>query len=517
MGAILSPARKLQKILRAPKMKLLNRGKVRDTYLLPDKKNLLLVCSDGISIFDIVLNFNVPMKGAILNLMSHFWFKLLEEQGFKTHFVATGAGIDKYLPEKLRGNADLQSRAMVVKKLDVREFEFIYRDKLTGSGYLDYLATGSVCGHKLPVGLKDGDQLPRPLFAPSTKADVGHDENVDAKGVGDKYPKESFLGYEIFTFAVQYARERGIAIADTKFEFGIDAEGNICICDEVLSPDSSRFWEFVLWVMSRKLEERSSPSSFDKEIARKVGKKLGINKLRNDDMGDLEQAWKWKGSKELIKALTDAYRYIFWRLTGETLENYAKKLGVALPPRRKNIVVLLGSESDLTTEVKQAIQAAGVRYTNNGELTNIRVVTNFSCHRQFKAMVTLARTGKLEVMEAGETEPRVLKLADVDYFIAGAGLAAQLPGMLDAALAAYGRSIPVIGLAFGPDHTENQDAARLSISHIPGQPVIMNEIDGTVYTNAEGLTDALKRIATGELPPAKARTVKPIHIDVPVS
>jgi len=473
------------------------------------------VCSDGISIFDIVLNFIVPMKGIMLNLMSHFWFQLLEAQGFKTHFVATGTDIDQFLPESLRGNADLQARAMVVKNVTVRKREFIYRWALTGSGFKDYCNdNGVVCGYKLPDGLQDGDQLPRILFTPSTKEDVGHDRNIPADEVRREFPVESAMGFEIFSFAVEFARRRGIVLADTKFEFGIDEEGNICICDEVLSPDSSRFWEFLLWVTSRKAEKRSAPSSFDKQIGREAGKELSIHKLHNDDPNDLQKAWEWKGSKGLIKALTDAYRYIFWRLTGLTVEQYAKTLGVNLAQRRKNILVLLGSESDLTAEVKKAIQNADDSFTRNGELTSIRVTTNFSCHRQFKAMVTLARTGRLEITEPGEDKPRVINLADVDYIIAGAGLAAHLPGMLDAALYAYGHSIPVIGLAIGPDHTEDLDAARLSISHIPGKPVIINEIDGAVYINAPGLCNAIERIATGELPPAKARTVKPIHIDV---
>lgn len=507
MGAILSPARKKFRILRGRGMKLVNRGKVRDTYLLPDKKHLLMVTTDAISIFDIVLNSLIPYKGIILNLMSHFWFKLLASVGFESHMVAAGTAIDKFLPASLRGDTDLRARAMVVKKLTMREFEMIYRNVLTGSGLKDYLATEKICGYPLPPGLQDGDLLlRRPLFTPSTKEESGHDLNIDAATVRDKYPLDAMLGLEIISFATEYAKSCGILIADTKFEFGIDENGIICLGDEVLSPDSSRFWPYTEWEKGRLKTKRSAPSSFDKQPIRNAGKELGIHLLNNTSLNDLQKAWGWKLPRQLTEATTQSYRYIFWRLTGMTVEDYAReKLGVTLPVRRKNVLLLLGSESDLSESLKQEIVTARVNYVQSGKLSDIRVVANFSCHRQTVAMMSFARG-----------RSKVLPLADVDYIIAGAGMAAALPGMLDASLSHYGNEKPVIGLAFGQEGSEDMLAAQLSISRLPGQHVIFDEINGKVYSNADGFKQAIERIAYGEFPPPKPRAKKEINYDIVV-
>lgn len=514
----LSPARRRQRLLQAAGLKLLNRGKVRDTYRLPDSKYLLSVVSDGISIFDIVLNFIIPFKGYVLNLLSVFWFKKLEEQGFRTHFVAAGAYIDQYLPESLRGRSDLQARAMVIKKLKMYEYELIYRYVLTGSVLDEYKQTGMVAGHKLPAGLQDGDLLPRPLFTPSTKATSGHDINVTAEEVFAKYPRAVMMGYEIFTFAIQFALDHGILLADTKFEFGEDEDGNVYLGDEVLTPDSSRFWLRVTWLISRMKEVRKAPSSFDKQPVRNAGIEEGIKALDNTSASDVKKAWSWKATAELIRNTTLRYRYIFWRLTGQTVEDFARDLRVELDRPRKNVVILLGSESDLTDQVKSVIADAIANFVPTEQITSVRLVTNFSCHRQYGGMDTLARTGVLTVTEDGGATPASLRLADIDYFIAGAGMAAQLPAMLKAALTTYGKSIPVIGLGFGTPHTDAYEAARLSISQLPpGSTVHMDEVNGQVYMNADGLAAALERIATGEFPPLDPPTRKPIHIDVPVA
>ncbi len=198
-------------------LELVSRGKVRDTYRLPDN-HLLVVATDAISIFDFVLNALVPEKGIILNAMNHFWLKYLENFGFETHFVAVGADIDKYLPATLRNDVNLQSRAMVVQELKMAKFEFIFRVCLTGSVVAKYNETGLVYGHKLPKGLQDGDQLPCILDTPTTKAENGHDEPVSPKDVRDAFPADAYLLNTIVEIASSFVESRGIKLADTKFE-----------------------------------------------------------------------------------------------------------------------------------------------------------------------------------------------------------------------------------------------------------------------------------------------------------
>ncbi|MFA5052098.1 MAG: phosphoribosylaminoimidazolesuccinocarboxamide synthase [Patescibacteria group bacterium] len=496
MGAILSPVRKAFRTLAG--LTLLNRGKIRDLYALPDEQYLLFVASDGISVFDVVLNAMIPNKGYVLNLMSHFWFMFLENRGVKTHFVAAGAAIDAYLPESLRGDSDLQARAMVVRNVKPEEYEYVYRDELTGSGLTEYLEKGSVCGHLLPDGLQDGDKLPYPIFTPTTKEESGHDTAVSAAVVREKYPEESKRGHSIFRHAVAYAKQRGVVIADTKFEFGRHADGTIYLIDEVLSPDSSRFWLQNEWLEAQAKTERKSPSSYDKQPVRDAAKKLGIHKLDNQSETDLQKAWDWELPTELISATTARYRYIFWRLTGMTIEQYAEKLGVSLPRPRRNVAIVVGSDSDLTDEVKRVIKAESGKIS----VVNVSVV---SCHRNTP-----------DLAEIAANRSPTIDLDDVDVFIAGAGWAAQLPGMLDAMLFHNGRRIPVVGLAFGTEGTKEFDAARLSIECLPSNPVIINELTGQAYANAGGLSEIFRRLATGELPPAKPRKEKPAQFNVPI-
>ena len=180
----LSPARKSVPIIEG--LELMNRGKVRDTYRLPDQK-LLIVVTDGISVFDFVLNVLIPIKGYVLAAMTHFWLLYLESKGIKTHFVAAGKDIDYYLPEHLRGNVDLQRRAMVVMKLEMILIEFIMRFCLTGSVLKEYREKGTVYGVQMPAGLKDGDLLPGMIFTPTTKAQEGHDEQMSESWVRENH------------------------------------------------------------------------------------------------------------------------------------------------------------------------------------------------------------------------------------------------------------------------------------------------------------------------------------------
>jgi phosphoribosylaminoimidazole-succinocarboxamide synthase len=204
--ATLSPARAGVALLHG--LTLRSRGKIRDTYHLPfgSTDYLLSSATDGISIFDFVLNVLVPLKGTTLNCMNHFWSEYLGKFGISTHLVAAGAKIDKFLPEQLRGNACLQSCASVIREMEMSPVEFIYRSVLTGSSVSSYKEDGTVCEHWLPSGLQDGDSLPCILDTPTTKAEEGHDENMSFRQVREQYPLQTMLGLQIFQYAQTTAK-----------------------------------------------------------------------------------------------------------------------------------------------------------------------------------------------------------------------------------------------------------------------------------------------------------------------
>jgi phosphoribosylaminoimidazole-succinocarboxamide synthase len=232
----------------------LHSGKVRDLYELPDGR-LLMVASDRISAFDFVLDTPIPDKGAILTRMSLWWFEQL--QALVPHHV-----LSTDVPAEVRG------RAVVCERLDMFPVECVARGYLTGSGLLDYRATGEVCGIALPAGLEDGSRLPEPIFTPASKADLGdHDENVSydavVRTVGDDAAAElRMLTLAVYARAEAIARDRGIILADTKLEFGRRGDGTIVLADEVLTPDSSRFWPADDWHPGR------TQPSYDKQIVR---------------------------------------------------------------------------------------------------------------------------------------------------------------------------------------------------------------------------------------------------------
>jgi phosphoribosylaminoimidazole-succinocarboxamide synthase len=242
---------------------LVQRGKVRDIYAVGDD-HLLIVTTDRLSAFDVILTDPIPGKGAILTATSNFWFDQMSD-------VIDNHLSDITLQEVLPDEAERQpviDRAIVVKKLNPLPIEAIVRGYIIGSGWKDYQRTGRVCGIELPAGLQQAEKLPEPIYTPSTKADVGdHDENVDFAStvslVGEEIAnKVRDTSLEIYTRAAKFALEKGIIIADTKFEFGTDANGKLHLIDEALTPDSSRFWpesEYLIGV---------SPPSFDKQIVR---------------------------------------------------------------------------------------------------------------------------------------------------------------------------------------------------------------------------------------------------------
>ncbi len=254
-----------------PTLKLFRRGKVRDVYEVGG--HILFVATDRLSAFDVVLPDPIPMKGAVLTAISKFWFDHLGEVT-KHHFITMN--VDEY-PEECAPYKDiLRGRSMLVKKTQPLPVECIVRGYLTGSGLKDYQKTQAVCGIPLPAGLVDGSELPEVLFTPSTKAEEGHDENISfdeaASLIGGEYAaKVRDLSIAVYSFARNSARERGIIIADTKFEFGV-ADGEVILIDEVLTPDSSRFWP-----MSQYVPGTAQPS-FDKQYVRDYLSETGWNK-----------------------------------------------------------------------------------------------------------------------------------------------------------------------------------------------------------------------------------------------
>ncbi len=238
---------------------LFARGKVRDVYDLGDR--LLMVATDRLSAFDVVLPTPVPGKGAILTQLSVFWFKHL---GVPSHFISADL---KDLPASLQRHSDyLRGRFMLVKKAKRFDVECVARGYLVGSGWKDYQATGAVCGHVLPAGLQQSCRLDPPLFTPAAKNDIGHDENIDfsamEKIVGPKDASHlQKLTLDIYSQARSFAATKGVIIADTKFEFGI-VDGQTILIDEVLTPDSSRFWPAANY------REGREQDSFDKQYVR---------------------------------------------------------------------------------------------------------------------------------------------------------------------------------------------------------------------------------------------------------
>ena len=284
---------------------VLHRGKVRDIYDLG--KNLLIVATDRISAFDVVLPNGIPHKGRVLNQISAHWFKTLE--GIVSHHMVTTqlegfAGIPKAIAARLRG------RAMIVKKAKSLPVECIVRGYLSGSGWNEYQEKGSISGIPLASGLKESQQLPAPLFTPSTKAQVGiHDENIDfeemVKELGKKLAEEArSASLQLYQKASALAEKRGIIIADTKFEFGLDEAGRLMLIDEALTPDSSRFWPLDGYAPG------GPQKSFDKQFVRDY--LLSIRWDKKPPAPNLPE--------DVIEKTSQKYIEAFQRLTGKKLE-----------------------------------------------------------------------------------------------------------------------------------------------------------------------------------------------------
>jgi phosphoribosylaminoimidazole-succinocarboxamide synthase len=254
-------------------LSLLHRGKVRDNYAIGSER-MLIVASDRLSAFDVVLPDPIPGKGRVLTAISNFWFERTR------HIVAnhlTGEAVSQYVEDPAE-RAPLEGRAVVVRRLVPLPVEAVVRGYLIGSGWKDYQASGQVCGIALPPGLKQASKLPAPVFTPATKAAAGaHDENVPFEEIETAIGRETALrvrelALALYGFAAEHARARGILIADTKFEFGLDSSGEVVLMDEALTPDSSRFWP------ADSYREGVSPPSFDKQYVRDYLETLDWNK-----------------------------------------------------------------------------------------------------------------------------------------------------------------------------------------------------------------------------------------------
>ena len=256
-----------------PDLQLIGRGKVRDIYNV-DKDNLLIVTSDRLSAFDVVLPDPIPTKGIVLTQISNFWFKMMEDI-IPNHLTNTQLSTvirdEKILEE-------LESRSIIVKKLNPLPIEAVVRSYLIGSGWRDYQATGKVCGIDIPKNIEQAGKLPETIFTPATKAPSGeHDENISfaetSALIGEELANQvRDISIAIYDCASSYASERGIIIADTKFEFGLDENNKLYVIDELLTPDSSRFW------LKEKYATGISPPSFDKQFVRDYLDTLDWNK-----------------------------------------------------------------------------------------------------------------------------------------------------------------------------------------------------------------------------------------------
>jgi len=283
-----------------PGLTLLHRGKVRETYAVGDDQ-LLLVATDRLSAFDVVFDQPIPDKGRLLTALSAYWFGRLEALG-PTHFLSTAADA---LPAVARG-PELAGRVTLARRARRIDAECVVRGYLAGSGWGEYRASGEVGGHRLPAGLREAEQLPEPIFTPSTKAEVGHDENITrqqlAEMVGAELARElEERSLALYRAGAQRAAEMGLILADTKFEFGW-IDGAVALIDEALTPDSSRFWDAAQYAPG------ASPASFDKQYVRDFVAASGWN--REPPAPQLPA--------EVIDGTRERYVTAYERLTGES-------------------------------------------------------------------------------------------------------------------------------------------------------------------------------------------------------
>ena len=284
-----------------PDLELLARGKVRDVYAV-DEEHLLFVASDRISAFDVVMTNGIPGKGKILTQLSLFWFDLLKDQS--PNHLAT-SNIDEMPASVAQYRDQLEGRSMLVRRLEILPVEAIVRGYITGSGWKEYVKQGTVCEIPLPEGLQESEQLEAPLYTPSTKAEIGdHDENIHPDKAAEILGEERAAAIAeraiaLYAAARDYAAERGIIIADTKFEFGVNKAGEIVLADEVLTPDSSRFWPADTYGIGR------GQDSFDKQYVRDYLESINFDKTNPVEI-----------PADVVQGTLDKYVEAFRLLTG---------------------------------------------------------------------------------------------------------------------------------------------------------------------------------------------------------
>lgn len=473
------------------------KGKVRDIYPVPGHEDLMaVVVTDRLSVFDVVLGFEIPDKGIVLNTHNVHIKVGLEKAGIvKTDLVAWGKDVDQYLPEELRGNPEIQARTTIVKKYDPIKFEIIIRDRLWGSaakGYPDKSpynpTTGMLFGQFVGKDLKPADEFPELVFDPTTKAGEGeHDTRVSADKVNQAYPGIQETAIKIFKHVQGDSRRRGFELVDFKIELAY-VNGEFILLDETATLDAARYWLIGQLKQYQAGDIKKLPE-MSKEYARDCANELGIEALAEQERWDEAQQVMFTSAQ--ITWVRMIYRYMFMQLTGVCLETYWQTNGVNLHDKRV-ILVIAGSKSD------DPQQEAGIAFLKSNA-PNHRMVC--SCHGSPAEL--LAIVGMIKRGEFG----------DIKAIVAGAGMAAHLPGMLNAFLTMYRIGhIPVLGVGFSSGAAEATDAnehskcvnkemaALRSIDQLPGQPVEVQE-NGFAYFGAEGFLDACLAAAKREFLP----------------
>lgn len=478
-----------------------HQGKVRDSYLLPDYDDLMLVvATNRCSIFDFVLNTTIPHKGAILTAMNVFGTKYIVGNLCPTDFVACGSDIVRYLPRELRGNIELQQTGTIVRKFTPPTVEDVVRNALTGSGYKSYLKDGTICGHRLSPGIKDGNLLSYFLYTPTTKASVGHDMPITADSVGQEFGSaRERLALQLLALGVRHADGRGVVLADVKFEltFYINEKGERVwvLVDECCTLDSSRIWDKRAWKAAQSVGKLPPP--LDKQYVREWGKSCGINELPNpEDPDALLYVQSQIVPDAVIRATSELYRYGFWRWTGFKLEEFQRvEMGINVAVPKPSVHVIVGSNSDFL-QIERGIS----HFESHGIPHKVHVI---SCHRNRDELSNYVADIALHQDERP------------DRIIAGAGMAAALPGVLKAELCNFGLAeIPVIGVAFQGKTDEDNLAAQLSIECLPEQPVELDK-NGDAYVGPDGFFAACESAMHDEFL-TRGYTHKPAEFNVDI-
>jgi len=476
--------------IRALPWDLVAQGKVRDIYAVPGHPELQAhYVSDRISVFDCVLGFAILRKGAVLNSLNVYVKHMLElADVIRTDLVASGLDVDQYLPESHRTNPHLQSRLTIVRKLEPIKVECVVRGYLWGSAVKAYDGeTGLLHGQFVGKNLKPGDRFEHPILDPTTKAPDGeHDEPISVEEVKTQYPELAEKSIEIFTYLRMWAEEKGFILVDTKFEFAL-VDDEWVLVDEVATLDSSRYWSMEDYASARAAKSDKIPE-LSKEFARQVAIQCGIKELT--DQSNFEAAQQVMFSPSETASVSTIYRYMFWKLTGEKLEQFWQNRGVNLV-RDSQILVISGSTSD----DPQLID--GIKHLFDTVSPDGFIHAVCSCHRS-PAQLLYLLGGMLAQGELG----------NVDTIIAAAGKAAHLPGMTKAFLTMFGLGhIPVLGVALSSqevDETEQEldnEAAMGSITRLPNPNPLELDGDGVAYLGSQGFRWACENAVTDEFLP----------------